>query len=475
MESTLNYKREAIEELARRNMKRSLRRFFRATEPATPYVYGKHTYTLLAACQHVTNELNAGRSCFLIVNLPYRHGKSDISSRRFPVWHLVNRPEDETMLLGYNHKLAGGFSYDCRELMRTVGPEYGLHVRLDRSSIDEWKLLDHKGSMVASGIDGTITGKGANLIVIDDPYKNAEEAESQKIRDKVWEAFSSVVMTRRAPLCGVVIVMNRWHEDDICGRIIRINDPESVEYNPKFPKFEVVKCPMKAEDGSWLSPERWPISWYEQQEATLTAHAWSALAQQDPKPRVGNYLRADLCQIIKELPQGLRWIRGWDLASSIKEVVKDRPDFTVGVKSAVKFVDGRPFLFIAHVERFQALAAERDRRIIATALQDDEGTAQRMECVGAYKDCFDYVSQGLSGKRSISKFDLPEGDKLSRASVFEAAFEAGNVYLLEGGWNRAFTDELKSFPKGMNDDQVDGMVASAYEEIKARQKTFIAA
>jgi len=163
------------------------------------------------------------------------------------------------------------------------------------------------------------------------------------------------------------------------------------------------------------------------------------------------------------MPEGLRWSRGWDLASSEAERIQENPDYTVGTKSAF---DGK-ILYVADVVRGQWSAPSRDKRIYDTAIADGRGCTVKVEVVAGYKDTFTRMHALLGGK-AIVRPVRPQGDKVARASAFEPLFEAGMVHVLRAHWNQQWIDELTRFPRGIKDDQVDSLVVSAADVIDVR-------
>jgi hypothetical protein len=166
---------------------------------------------------------------------------------------------------------------------------YGLAISEESSSVSTWRIKDRRGGLNALGIGGGATGKGAALLIVDDPIKNRQEAESATVRERAWEGLKTDLMTRLAPVSMVFIVANRWNDDDPCGRIIKINDPASDQYDPEFPQFERINFPAQSDDyitaenpGGWLFPERLSAAWYERQRATLGQYGWAALGMQRP-------------------------------------------------------------------------------------------------------------------------------------------------------------------------------------------------
>lgn len=451
-------------ELLRRVTLDSFEAFLKTFPPKADYVWAWHVRTMISELQGVTEAVEAGRRAYLILNLPQRHSKSDISSRRWALWHRLRNPEHEVILASYNYEMASGLSWDARELALRVSPLYGLSVAQGRGALASWRWQGHRGAFHSTGIGGTIVGRGADILLIDDYFKNREEAESETIREKRWHACQSDLFTRLSPAHGVVLVAQRWHEDDLVGRILAKNNPKDAAYDKHFPVFRLVRFPAWDDKRGWLFPERYSNAWYEGQRSFMGNYAWQSQAMQDPSPRMGRLLRADKVNYIApaDVPDGLPWARGWDFARTAKERTKDDPDFTVGTKSAV---DKDGFVWVADVVRGQWSTLKRDRLVRAAAEADGAEVLVYMEVGPDSGDAYNYVRQLLRGVAVVRKV-LPRGDPVARAQRLEAAFEAGRVNIVRGPWNDAWVSEFLSFPGGRHDDQVVSLgvsLAKAFE------------
>lgn len=429
------------------------REFFKRFPIAPGYMWGRHTNVLCDELQAATEAVENGQCYYAYISMPPRHGKSDQVSRRFPAFYLSRNPDHEIILGTYAASLSEDLSHSARKCFEESGPNFGLKLSSDRNQIGAWMIEGHRGGMFAVGIGGAITGRGAHVLILDDYLKNREEAESETIRDGIWDAFRSDLMTRLAPAHAVIIVATRWHEDDLIGRIER----EMVR-EPMFPRFKCINFPAWDEKTGWLFPERFPAKWYESRRATVGQYAWESLYQGNPQPRTGRMLRSDLVKIIKpdEVPAGLRRARAWDLASTEKERVKDDPDYTVGALTAWQ----NEKLYIIDLKRGQWSATMRDDIIVRTALEDGPAVNVWVETVAGYKDTFTRMRDLLRGK-AIVKNSIPKGDKVTRAAVLEPTYEAGHVHIVEAPWNKDFLAEVGAFPKGKHDDAVDAVTISA--------------
>lgn len=441
--------------------------YFACYPPAIPYRYGPHTYALIDTCQRASDAVKAGRCYYGIIQVPIRHGKSDAVSRRLPAWHIQRCPEHEVILTGYSGELAVELSLDARRAFAESAREFGLTP--GRMKDNSWGIEGHKGKVNAVGFGGSATGRGANLLIVEDYCKNRQEAESETHRRHVWDSFRNDFWTRLAPAHAVIVAVTPWHVDDLVGRI-----KKEMKDNPDFPRFEIQRFPAWDDQRGWLFPERFSEAWYTNLRA-MGRYAWASLGQCDPQVREGNLLRADLVKFIREdqLPEGLVWIRGWDIASTEKERVKDDPDFSVGTLAA--YHKPNRALYVRDVRRGQWSTLARDRQIIAAAREDGPAVTVKIEAVAGYVDTYKRVKAELAGE-IIVKQCTPATDKVARASVMEPCFESGNVYVVCDGhppaWFAPWQNELIAFPSGSHDDQADSLVVSVYDALTKAETTF---
>lgn len=467
---------EALAELARRRAQESFPAFFRLFPPRKPYYYGRHTVRMLQELDRATKRLERGHSTYLISNMPVRHGKSDLTSRRWPCWHLGRNPDHEVMMISHNDSLATRFSRAARKCFRDTAPAlFDIDIAKDSASVKAWDVQDRSGTFQASGISGDVVGHGGDVIVIDDYLRNREEAESRAIRDKVWDKFTDDVLTRRAPQCAFVINVTRWHEDDVVGRILRMNDTNSEDYDKDFPRFRLIKFPAERADGTWLFPERFDDEYYRSARASMSAHAWSSEYMQEPVPRVGNMLHAE--SVVEHEPEEfwrlvaasgvqLRW--GWDLASTEKQIGGGDPDYSVGTYAGA----ASGSVWVAKVVRGRWRGSKRDE-IIRRCAVSTPGAPVIVEVVGAYKEAFEHVREILAGQSPVRAFK-PARDKFARASVLEGPFEVGEVHVPRGAsWLPAWIEEHVAFPNGKHDDQVDSHVVAVHDQLHRGNVTML--
>jgi predicted phage terminase large subunit-like protein len=404
----------------------------------------------------------------IIISCPPRHGKSELSSVYTPTWVLERFPKKKVLLAGYGAELATGFSRRVRDTFQDESNYHLLNtrVRADASRVEAF-LTETGGGMYAVGLGGSITGRGADVLLIDDYIKEIKEALSPAYRDYVWNWFVTTAFTRLEPGGSCIIIATRWHSDDLIGRILANLAGEGWEY---------IEIPAEAEEGdilgrpvgSCLFPERYPLERLRELKETLGSIFYQALYQQKPVDESKKMTNGDWLKIIDTLPndekQPYKFVRVWDLAAT-----EGGGDYTVGTLMGYNQSNGQTI--ITNVVRRQLSPGQVEDLVKNTALVDGEDTKIRIE-----------QEPGSAGKSLVHHYKttvLPEfnvdgvpvvTNKLVRAQPFMAAAEAGKISLLAGPWNEKFIREFDSFPAGENDDQVD--TASAGYSFLSGKKVF---
>jgi len=175
---------------------------------------------ILEICDELVELFNSTNTR-LIINMPPRHGKSEFISKYFPAWFLTFHPNQRVILTSYNKSFATQWCSKVKKIIKDFStPVFGVEISKTKNTINEFSIEDAGGSLYCIGARGSLTGRGADLIIIDDPIKNEEEALSSHQRDKLWEWFKSTLFTRLEPNGKIIICMTRWHKDDLVGRII---------------------------------------------------------------------------------------------------------------------------------------------------------------------------------------------------------------------------------------------------------------
>lgn len=361
MRTLTQEQKKTVAEQARREMaKRSLSLFLQY-ESLGVWKSAKHLDLLCGKLEAVER----GELHRLMVFMPPRHGKSEVVSKKLPAWFLGRNPNKEVIISSYSADLAYDFSRIARDTLKEWGPGiFGVEVARGNSGVTRWGIEGTRGAFTAAGVGGPITGRGAHLAIIDDPFKNWEDAQSSVIRDKVFEWYRSTLRTRLSPSGAIVLVMTRWHEDDLAGRLLTL-----AENNDGEP-WEVISLPAVAEEndalnrnpGEVLWPERFPEHEYGEMKRAVGTHIWISLYQQRPQPLEGGAFKAQWFKWYTKdqvyfdhekqrwyfLGEEMPLYQGVDPAISEKESADDFVDLTIGVAGGTKilFID----VFHGHIE-----------------------------------------------------------------------------------------------------------------------------
>jgi len=293
MNSQLSPQQAASELLARRKARSGLIAFSAYTNPA--YIAAPHHELIAAKLEAVER----GEIKRLMITMPPRHGKSELASRRFPAWFIGRNPGKQIIAASYNSDLASDFGREVRNIV--ASPEYGAlfdcTLAIDSKAANRWHT-DKGGMYVAAGVGTAITGRGADILLIDDPFKDRQEADSEITRQRVWDWYTSTAYTRLMPGGAVVVINTRWHDDDLSGKLL-------AEQEHGGDKWEVLSLPAIQSDGTALWPEWYPLERLEQIRSVLPARDWNSLYQQNPIPDDGDYFKAGWFTDYQELPPDL--------------------------------------------------------------------------------------------------------------------------------------------------------------------------
>lgn len=224
-------------------------------------------------------DVTTGKIRYLIINMPPRHGKSQLCTRLFPTWYLGNKPEAQIIVSSYSANLAVSFTRFQRNLCNTqeyreVFPK--LKIKQDNKSKNEWETT-YGGVVIGAGVDGPITGRGADLALIDDPFKNYEEAKSEVNRETVWNWYQSTLLTRLHPGGAIILIQTRWVTDDLAGKLI---EKDGTKENGG--KWTVLKLPAISEKGEALWKERYTIEDLKEVRKSQGEKIFQAMYQQEP-------------------------------------------------------------------------------------------------------------------------------------------------------------------------------------------------
>jgi predicted phage terminase large subunit-like protein len=303
------------------------------------------------------------------------------------------------------------------------------------------------GGFRAVGVGGGVTGQGGDLIIVDDPVKNREEAESLTYRDKVWDWFTNDLYTRLEPGGAIIVIMTRWHKDDIVGRILESETADQWT-RIRLPAEAEACDPLGRSEGAALCPYRYPLPVLADIHKVL-GRDYTALYQQSPQPREGGMFKDHWFKRVAAVPAEARRLRWWD-----KGATAGGGDWTVGFLMA--FLEG--MYYIEDVVRGQWASGERDRIIVATAAKDAE-TYGPVTVYGPQAPGDAGKDVALTFIKMLAGYDVhtstETGSKEVRAQPLAAQCEAGNVSVLKAAWTATLIDEFCNFPSAANDDQVD--------------------
>ena len=389
----------------------------------------------------------------MAASMPFRHGKSEMLSHWTSVWVLANWPHKRVGVAAYGWDFAVKWSQAVRETIR-LNPGLGLRVKPGFDRADRWEL-EEGGGMVAAGVGGRLTGLGFDLLVIDDPIKGFEEANSRRSRDNIWNWYSAVARTRLEPGGSLVIVMTRWHEDDLIGRM---GDPEYGAGADHAETWDYIRLPGLAEaddplgraEGEALWPERFDEAELARLRVTLGPRSWPGLVQQRPAMEGGQVFHSDWWVRVDELPvlaqeRGGMTYQYWDTAFKATE----RNDYSACVTMAL----AENGFCLVHVLRKRLEYPQLIRAI--------------REQAELFSPDAVFVEDAASGQSAIQSLRAETrvpvfpgevtGSKFVRANRVTGMVEAGMVYVPLGApWLPDFLDEMDAFGSGhRHDDQVD--------------------
>lgn len=407
--------------------------------------------------QEITSAIARGNAR-LVISLPPRHGKSWLTSLHTPVWFSL-WPDRNVILTSYEASFAATWGRQARDFIHEHSCSLGMSLSPDSSASDRWNTLEG-GGMITAGIGGPITGRGGHLIIVDDPIKNWEEAASETYRQKAIDLFSTLY-TRAEPGASIVVLMTRWHQQDLVGYLL----------NEHQDSWEEIRLPAIAEDcdplgriaGAALCPDRYDELKLVTIKAAVGSRIWNALYQQRPSPDEGNIINRNWLKSYKMLPGSLNtWVITADLA------FKDSKTSDYSVFQVWATCGSNCYL----VDQI------RDRMNFPTVIREFKNFSARYP-----QATTKIVEEGGNGAALIQTLQneimgivpiKPKESKDARLADVSALFEAGNVYLPDPAiapWVGDNIEELCNFPNAAHDDSVDATVY-ALSRFKQTQSSF---
>ena len=436
-----------VAELARREMAR------RSFAAYLPYVHGE-TWCQTRMSQYIADQLQTFVAAetghaydIMVVETPPQHGKSMTVSETFPAWYLGRYPRHRVIEISYNDDSAQRFCRRNAEKIRLHGQTlFGAGIgEVDRAT--DLEMDNRVGSLISRGVLGGVTGRPCNLMLIDDPIKNRQEADSETVRSRVWEEWTNSFKTRLAAGAKVIIISTPWHEDDLMARILRTEKNVTlirlpVEAEPGDPLGRAVGdalCPELGKDNKWLA--EFKASYIS--DPTAGARSWQALYQCSPRVEGGNLVQ-----------------RSWWRRYSAE------PEYGYSVISVdAAFKGGQNNDYVA-ITVWGKAGNDYYLRYCLRRHLDFPGTVAAIRAVrGLYPDATAVlIEDKANGSAIIQTLQAemfcipvnPMGGKEARVHAVSPAIESGHVYIPETApWLEEYLDEWSVFPAGAHDDMVD--------------------
>jgi len=407
-----------------------------------------------------------GRCQRLMISMAPQEGKSERTSRRFPTWMLARYPWLRIAIVSYAHGIARRWGRRIRDDIGDHTDQLGISVDPTSSAADEWKLLGHEGSVYCVGIKGALTGKPVDLLVLDDPYKDGEQADSEAWRETVESWWTEVAVPRLGPGVACVIIQTRWRHDDLTGWLQQrddgidwrvINIPAQADHNPGETDL------LGRDIGEYmLSARGRSVEQWEQRKREVGARAWNALFQGRPTPASGNVFQRSWfeqhayyqAQWIEQ-PDGTRVALGFDeIVASWDMAFKgtDGSDYVCGQIWGRRGIDA--YLLDqahGHMDFVGTCTAVR-----ALAARWPQATAKYVEDKANGTAVINMLKRTVPGLIPVE----PEGSKVARAAAVSPLLEAGNVHVPAvelAPWVDDLIEEAVGFPRAKHDDRVDAM------------------
>ena len=389
----------------------------------------------------------------LVITTPPQHGKSQSITETLPSWYLGKHPDRHVIEISYNEDFAIKFGRRNRRKIEEFGEDvFGLHLTKDNNRAVEFETTEH-GGMISRGVGTGVTGQPCQLMIIDDPIKNRKEAFSKSRRDLIYDEWLMSFKTRLAPHSKVILIMTRWHEDDLAGRLLaeeknikllrfpcECEDEESVVEKALGRHIGDALCPEIGKGNAWLKEYKEGLV---SREGSMT---WNALFQGRPTAMEGNVIERDWWEYYEEMPQINTWVMSVD--ASFKD--EEQSDFVAiqvwgksnadiylidAVKKHLSFPDT-----IVEIRRLRGMYPE-----CTTTLIEDRANGSAIIRMLRYE---------MTGIIPVQ----PIGSKMARVQAILGAIESGNVHLPKHKrFTGDFVEECSAFPNSAHDDQVDAM------------------
>jgi predicted phage terminase large subunit-like protein len=436
------YRVRSREDLRTSAARDSLRWFTARMFPG--YQTAPHILTLIAEIEQAV----ATSDSRLIITMPPRHSKSLHVSENLPAWYLGRNPDHRVIGASHTQELANTFSRRVRN--KISDPRYpfpAVAIAGDKAAVKAWDIDGHYGGYYAVGVGGSPTGHGANLIIIDDPIKNQADADSETVRDALWEWYTGTIRTRLEPGGSIIVTATRWHDDDLTGRLIAAEATGGEAWRH-------IHMPALSGDGEALWPGRWPVAALEATRSAVGSRVWQAQYQGNPQATEGGTFKRHWWRRYAALPEDISRVEV-TVDSAFKTGVAN--DFTA---MAAWAADRRGNAYLVRCWRERVEFPE----LIGLGMTAWQWTRDRFPGMGVPL----VVEDKASGQSAIQVWKrenrIPviahpvkaNESKIARAEATTPYVEGGRVFIPEyAPWLPDWLDEHDRFPTGAHDDQVD--------------------
>lgn len=430
------------------------------------YAMMKHTRYL---CDQMNRVINQGNQ-FYLISMPPQTGKSLTLTKTFPSYWLMNNPDKEAIVATYSDELANKFGRANRaKIAAYAGELYGVELSHQKATSTTLTLNKHSGSMLFTTISGQLTGNGADLLIIDDPTKGFQDAQSKLKQERLWDSWSGELFSRFHPGGSIIVIATRWDKQDLIGQL---------KAKTSLP-WKEIRIPALAEEDDVLgrnvgdplaadAPLNRTAEWWDNVKHSNSAQVWASLYQQRPTIKGGNvfkqsYLRYwvhsyDELQALglendpntKVIPpetlRPLEWT-SWDLAFSGKETA----DFTAGQTWSA---DGDQNYYMVDYFHQRVGFPEQVQAILNMSAKHPKANMHLVEAKANGQAVLDTIATKVAGITPVK----PSTDKESRANAMIGTFASGHIFIPHpriAPWINDYIEELLSFPNAPHDDSVD--------------------
>lgn len=391
----------------------------------------------------------SGKIKRLIINMGPRMGKSEITSKHLPSYILMNDPNKEIVTASYSGDLSASFNSIARDHFAEWAPILTSYtISKSKKATNHWGVEGFKGSATSCGIAGSLVGRGADILLIDDYCKSLNEALSDTIKESTWDWYQSVARTRLSPNGAIIVIATPWTYDDLCGRLIsKMQDGSGEQWEiVKLPAFAEEDDPLNRRPGELLWPERFDMANMLETKTAVGSYIWQSQYQCSPTPNSGNIFKREWFQYYTELPNTNNMLISVD-ATFCDSKNSDYVVFQCWARDKANYylVDQirRQMDFVDTVDQLRIFCNKHPKA--RTKLIEKKANGDSIISV---------LKKEISGIIPIT----PHDSKVARAQSCAPYFESGNVYFPKNkNWAEDTIEEMIGFPYCKNDDTIDAM------------------